>query len=163
MKTFRNVLIALLLIVAALFVLLKSPLRREFRVVTKLAPGPGRVLESGPVVFSGQVNSAELGVSPEEWAKLRAFVQENAGVVKQVEIKISKQDSYAEMGGRTELYMDVLVHTTDRALLKPPTLRLTRDQLVEKILWRAGRDLEAYEKMGLKGGGETGLTIINVL
>lgn len=161
MKTFRNILILLLLMLAALFVFLKSPFRERFRV-TALERGSGQVHASGPVIFSGKEDSAELEVAPGEWARLREFVQENAAVVKQLEIKISKQDSYAEMTGKTELYMDVIVHTRDGSVLKPPTLRLTREQMADKILWRAGRDLEAYEKMGIRGDGDAGLTIINV-
>ncbi|MCM0756488.1 hypothetical protein M7784_14730 [Desulfovibrio aminophilus] len=162
-STLRN--LAILVVVAGLFALFlqNNPFEKDIRIGHIGADFFQRSRGEGPLIFSGDLDEARLRLTPEERAKLVEFLQENEKTVKQVEVKAVLQDSYAELRGTTELYVDVVMRMHDGTEMRPPTLRATRDELPGRLLWRVRRDLTAYDKASVKGAVGGKVVIINTI
>lgn len=162
-STLRN--LAILVVVAGLFALflLHDPFEKNIRIGQIGADFFQRQRGDGPLIFSGDLDEARLHLTPEERAKLVKFLQENEKTVKQVEVKVVQQDSYAELRGTSELYADVIMRMRDGTEMRPPTLRATRGELSDRLLWRVRRDLTAYDKAAVKGAAGGKVVIINTI
>ncbi len=107
------------------------------------------------IVFVGQLKGKELDLSKEETKKLKQFMAQKGELFQQVKVDVSKQDSYVEMTGKTQVLFSLEMEMHDGATVKTPPTRTTRKDLVNRMIWKISKEATGYENLRIKPKGDS--------
>lgn len=107
--------------------------------------------------FSGDLKrNAYTG---EEVSEILDFIKIYDKDISQVDISVTKQDSYRRVTGSSQLIFEINMIMEGGTTINTPTWRSTRDDLVKTILVKMKKDVKAYTK--LKGQGRKMKSLVN--
>ncbi|MBN2141040.1 MAG: hypothetical protein JW718_08545 [Desulfovibrionaceae bacterium] len=158
--TVRNIVLVLLALAMLAIFFSSDPFKRG-------SGGLGSFFGRSPskMVYTGALSEGELKLDRAENARIKAFVKDNDAVLKRVQVKASKQDSYKDLGPDSQILFEMEIETAGGAVVKTPVLRASRKDLVERMLRKLEKDLSTYRDLrpGQDPGVRTKDRLMNVM
>ncbi|MDD4953142.1 MAG: hypothetical protein PHV85_11380 [Desulfovibrionaceae bacterium] len=158
--TVRNIVLLLLALAMLAIFFSSDPFKRG-------SGGLGSFFGRSPskMVYTGALSEGELKLSRAENARIKDFVKDNDAILKRVEVRASKQDSYKDLTANAQILFEMEIETVGGTVVKTPVLRASRKDLVERMLKKLEKDLATYRDLrpGRDPGVRTNDRLMNVM
>lgn len=143
----RNILL-IILAVGMLFIFFSADPFKKKNALQEDNMFTGKMIQK--IVFVGQLKGKELDLSKAERKKLKSFMSKKGDLFRQIKVDVSKQDSYVEMTGKTQVLFSLEMEMHDGATVNTPPTRTTRKDLVGRMIWKISKEASGYESLRIK-------------